>query len=345
MSYLDNSGVSYLWSKIKAKFAAITHTHSADDVTSGTLPIARGGTGAATAADAAENIVDGQTISPYRVAAAYDVTAGRHIVAEQNISAEQDITAGGEITAGTDITAGGDVIALNGNDVIIKSTDGTTNLHSLSNKANTSHTHAASDITSGTLPIARGGTGLSSSPSLLTNLGSTSAADVMQASPRPGVTGTLPVANGGTGVTSNPSMLANLGSTTADNVLKASPRPGVTGILAIGNGGSGVNGTVGETVVANIVSPASGCTIATAQYYRWGKAVHIFLGIKCTTAKTFNNTLATVVSGKRPITTALLAPTVNTDPSCSLNTDGTIQVKGSVSANGTLYVIGTYLLP
>lgn len=51
------------------------------------------------------------------------------------------------------------------------------------------------------IPILKGGTGLTSSPSMLVNLGSTSAASVMQASPRPGVTGTLPVANGGSGAT------------------------------------------------------------------------------------------------------------------------------------------------
>lgn len=55
----------------------------------------------------------------------------------------------------------------------------------------------------------------------------------------PGVTGTLPIANGGTGLTESPSMLANLGSTTAANVLAASPRPGITGTLPITHGGTG----------------------------------------------------------------------------------------------------------
>ena len=64
-----------------------------------------------------------------------------------------------------------------------------------------SHNHAAGDITSGTLGTARGGTGITSNPSMLVNLGSTSAASVFATSPRPGVTGTLPVARGGTGVT------------------------------------------------------------------------------------------------------------------------------------------------
>ena len=71
-------------------------------------------------------------------------------------------------------------------------------------RAASSHNHGASDITSGTLAIARGGTGLTASPSMLTNLASTTAANVLVDSPRPGVTGTLPLANGGTGKTTAP---------------------------------------------------------------------------------------------------------------------------------------------
>lgn len=100
-------------------------------------------------------------------------------------------------------------------------------------------TSAGGNLAWGTLPIAQGGTGLTSSPSMLTNLGSTTADNVLKASPRPGVTGTLGIGNGGTGLTSSPSMLINLGSTTAANVLQASPRPGVTGVLGTANGGTG----------------------------------------------------------------------------------------------------------
>ena len=51
------------------------------------------------------------------------------------------------------------------------------------------------------LPVSSGGTGLTASPSMLTNLESTTAADVMVSSPQPGVTGTLPIDHGGTGMT------------------------------------------------------------------------------------------------------------------------------------------------
>ena len=47
-------------------------------------------------------------------------------------------------------------------------------------------------------------------PSALTNLGSTSADNLLKASPRPGVTGTLPVANGGTGATTAAAARTNL---------------------------------------------------------------------------------------------------------------------------------------
>lgn len=60
----------------------------------------------------------------------------------------------------------------------------------------------------------------------------------------PGVTGTLGIGNGGTGLTASPSMLTDLGSTTAANVLQASPRPGVTGTLPITNGGTGATTVV-----------------------------------------------------------------------------------------------------
>ena len=68
------------------------------------------------------------------------------------------------------------------------------------------------------ISVAHGGSGLSASPSILINLGSTTAANVMQASPRPGVTGTLPVANGGTGASSASGARTNLGLGSAADI-------------------------------------------------------------------------------------------------------------------------------
>ena len=82
---------------------------------------------------------------------------------------------------------------------------------------------------------------LTDEPSMLVNLASTTAADVFEESPRPGVTGTLTIAHGGTGYTSNPSIRVNLGSTSSDNLFgSSSVTPGVTGTLAVARGGTGV---------------------------------------------------------------------------------------------------------
>ena len=82
--------------------------------------------------------------------------------------------------------------------------------------AATDHNHSAANITSGTLPVGRGGTGITANPSMLVNLGSYDAANVFAASPRPGVTGTLPIANGGTGATSASAARTALGITPAN---------------------------------------------------------------------------------------------------------------------------------
>lgn len=76
----------------------------------------------------------------------------------------------------------------------------------------------AGNISSGTLAVARGGTGITSNPSMLVNLGSTSAASVFAASPRPGITGTLAIGNGGTGATSKSGARTNIGITSGTDL-------------------------------------------------------------------------------------------------------------------------------
>lgn len=71
------------------------------------------------------------------------------------------------------------------------------------------------------------------------------------------LSGTLAVNKGGTGITSNPSMLVNLSSTSAASVFAASPRPGITGTLAIGNGGTGATSKSGARTNLGIKSGTS----------------------------------------------------------------------------------------
>ena len=94
--------------------------------------------------------------------------------------------------------------------------------------------------------------------------------------------GPLPIASGGTGLTASPSMLTNLGSTSAANVLQASPRPGITGTLGIAHGGTGMTGTTSAS--SGVVTAASGTTIVSQSYAKWGKVCQVYVSFKRTSA-------------------------------------------------------------
>lgn len=91
-------------------------------------------------------------------------------------------------------------------------------------KSDTGHKHSASDITSGTLPVSRGGTGnstglaasatkLATARTIKVNLASTAAPSFDgTANLTPGVSGTLPLGNGGTGQTSLSGLVSALNS-------------------------------------------------------------------------------------------------------------------------------------
>ena len=62
--YLGSAGLAALWARCKSAFAARSHTHDAGDVSTGTLPMERGGTGGSDAAGALNALVPGAAALP-----------------------------------------------------------------------------------------------------------------------------------------------------------------------------------------------------------------------------------------------------------------------------------------
>ena len=146
---LDVPSVSDLTTGLSGK-ASTSHNHAAGDITSGSLGLARGGTNADLSA-----------------------TGGAGQVLKQS-------TTGGSITVGAltagDMPTGIDAAKIGGgavNNTELSYLDGVTGSiqSQIDAKAGSVHTHAASDITSGTLPLARGGTGAGTASGARTNLG------------------------------------------------------------------------------------------------------------------------------------------------------------------------------
>ena len=125
--------------------------------------------------------------------------------------------------------------------------------NALSGKANSSHTHKASDITSGVIPLDRGGTGsnvsLRDAPNgaIIRKLKDDKDNELwytptkngaLYATSENGVAsfGTLPIAQGGTGATSAADARSKLGAAASSHTHGAGD---ITGTLAIAHGGTG----------------------------------------------------------------------------------------------------------
>ena len=165
------------------------HEHNVSDLTGGTLPVARGGTGI--------------TKNPSMLTDLGSNTADTVFEASPRpgVTGTLPVKNGG--TGVTTATANQVFAAPNGS-------NGAPSFRALA--AADIPNHSTSKLTSGTLGVARGGTGITSNPSMLVNLGSTANASVFTANPSPGVTGTLGVANGGTGVNSLDALATALGA-------------------------------------------------------------------------------------------------------------------------------------
>lgn len=97
-----------------------------------------------------------------------------------------------------------------------------------------------SNISSGAIPIANGGTGATTAAQALSNLGVTTTLNNKADKDLSNVTVTLPIANGGTGATTAAGALSNLGIDTAlDNKLNKDFSNASGGVIPITSGGTG----------------------------------------------------------------------------------------------------------
>lgn len=154
-----------------------------------------------------------------------------------------------------------------------------------------------SNISSGAIPIANGGTGATTAANALSNLGVTTALDNKVDKDLSNVTGTLPITKGGTGATTAADALSNLGVTTALNNKADKDLSNVTVTLPIANGGTGATTAAGalsnlgiDTALDNklnkdfsnasggVIPITSGGTGNSAGYIRTGQKENTSIG-------------------------------------------------------------------
>jgi hypothetical protein len=142
--------------------APLAHFHSASDINAGVLPMSRGGTGSGSIAGIGvllgTDSLTGTSIAPVSCQAGkvigFDLS-GKFICQDPGSGSVTNITAGAGLTGGS-ITSSG-TIAIDFTQVAALSDPRFSD-----SRAPTPHTHDASDIVSGIIPMSNGGTGVSS---------------------------------------------------------------------------------------------------------------------------------------------------------------------------------------
>ncbi len=312
---LYGNGTSAIQAKASAS-GALYATATNGALSFGTLPVAQGGTGT-TSFTANSVVISGSTTTAALTTRAItNNTSNTAIATGTNIPTMNTIYYGLAVINNASQNRGVSIYAPTSagtaNQILVSAggTSAPTWKATANGAAYATSTNGA--LTFGTLPIAQGGTGLTSSPSMLTNLGSTTAANVLQASPRPGVTGTLPVGNGGTGMTTTTNVNAVVigNSTTATNAMQtvatangafyataANAKPQF-GTLPIAQGGTGKSSWTANKLVyssaATTLTNTSGLSYFSGNSTAATPATYTRLHINGTT---YGNDAATMISG------------------------------------------------
>lgn len=167
----------------------------------------------------------------------------------------------------------------------------------------------------------------------------------------------LGVAKGGTGrstltsnaiLTGNGTSAINMVATANGACYATSANGGIGfGTLPIAQGGTGQTGRATSTTISNIATAASGFSITSASWSRWGSVAMLHLVVQRTgaTSSLSNQTLVTLKSGLTPATPTLCWATTLGNM-CLLDTSGAIRFTGTFSytKNANFGIYGTYLL-